>query len=146
MLQRKQSLFLAVSVILFVITYYFPFGKFADAEMQSYHLVVAGNELPSVSTYYFAVPLSIAATLTLISIFLYGNRQRQMMLVRLTFIFFAVSFALLALYTMDAQKQFSGFSFGLSFFLPFISFFLNMLALRAIRSDEKLVRSVDRIR
>lgn len=149
MLQRKQTLFLLLSVILYSITYYFPYGQYGSNLLLSYRAVDSNNTMISgISTYYFAIPLSIAATITLISIFLYGNRQRQMGTVRLTFIFFAVSFVLLSLYMMKAQNAFPDESIkpGISFFLPFGSFFLNMFALRAIRKDDQLVKSVDRIR
>lgn len=149
MIQRKQSLLLLLSVLLFISTYYFPFGNFNENALHSYKVLNAeGVEVEGINHYFFAIPLSIAATITMLSIFLYSNRQRQMNIVRITFILFAASFVLMALYIADTGKQFSGLEFkiGPSFFFPFASFFLNMLALRLIRKDDKRIKSVDRIR
>ncbi len=149
MIQRKQTLFLLLSVLVFIATYYFPFGKFGGNELHSYSVLDStGAVNDQIQNYYFALPLSIAATLTLVSIFLYGNLKRQMTVVRFSFILFTLSVVLLAFYIRSAASIFSGESFapGISFYLPFVSSFLNMYALRLMRKDEKLIKSVDRIR
>jgi lipopolysaccharide export LptBFGC system permease protein LptF len=92
--------------------------------------------------------MAIASIVSAFAIFLYSNRQRQMAAVRISFIFFAASFALMSLYIMQAVNVLSNesFEFGISFFLPFAAFFSNMIALRGIRKDEQLVKSLDRLR
>lgn len=149
MIQRKQTLFLLLSVLLFAATYYFPFGQFNGNTLHNYQTLAGdGTAVSGIQNYYFSIALSVAALITLISIFLYSNRPRQMAILRLSFIFFAAGFALLAMYIMNAGEAFAGttFEFGVSFFLPFAALFLNLLALRAIRKDENKVRSMDRIR
>ncbi len=149
MIQRKQTLFLAVSVILFLTTFAFPFGTIGANELHNYKVISPeGNAIDGISTYYFSIPLAIASIISAISIFTYRNRQRQMALVRFTFIFYAASFALMSLYIIDAVKVISTapFTLGVSFFLPFASFFSNLIALRGIKKDEQLVKSLDRIR
>jgi hypothetical protein len=149
MIQRIQSVFLLLSVVLFTATYYFPFGTFDEISLHSYGALDGnGIPIPEIQHYFFAIPMSLAALFSLGAIFLYGNRQRQMAIIRFTFILFALSFVLLAFYIANAGNTMEdrSFAFGSSFFLPFISFFLNMLAVRAIKKDEQLVKSVDRIR
>jgi|694.fasta_scaffold10007_12 hypothetical protein len=149
MIQRKQSIFLLTSVVLFALTFAFPFGKVGEIALHNYAALNSeGLRTEGISHYFFSATLSVAAVISMISIFLYNNRQQQMSVLRLSFIFFAASFALLALYIKSATAviQGNGFSFGISFFLPFGSFLMNMLALRSIRKDEQLVKSLDRLR
>jgi hypothetical protein len=149
MIQRKQTLFLAASVILFLSTFAFPFGTIGSYELHNYKVIsIHGGDLQEISTYYFSIPLAIASIFSAFAIFLYSNRMRQMAVVRISFIFYAASFALMSLYIMNAVKVIGGESFqlGVSFFLPFAAFFCNMIALRGIRKDEQLVKSLDRLR
>ncbi len=149
MIQRKQTLFLAASVILFLSTFGFPFGTIGTHELRNYKVISAdGTAVEGINTYYFSIPLAIASLISAYAIFLYNNRQRQMAIVRLSFIFYAASFALMSLYIMNAVKVLEGqpFSLGISFFLPFAAFFANLIALRGIKKDEQLIKSLDRLR
>jgi glucan phosphoethanolaminetransferase (alkaline phosphatase superfamily) len=149
MIQRKQTLFLAISVVLFLSTFAFPFGTIGSNELHNYKVInTEGAAVEGISTYYFSIPLAIASILSAYAIFIYSNRLRQMAVVRMTFIFYAASFALMSLYIMDAVQVINSepFSLGVSFFLPFAAFFSNLIALRGIKKDEQLVKSLDRIR
>ena len=149
MIQRKQTLFLAASVILFLSTFGFPFGTIGTNELHNYKVIAAdGSAVEGIATYYFSIPLAIASLISAYAIFVYNNRQRQMAIVRLSFIFYAASFALMSLYIMNAVKTLEGqpFAIGISFFLPFAAFFSNLIALRGIKKDEQLIKSLDRLR
>jgi D-alanyl-lipoteichoic acid acyltransferase DltB (MBOAT superfamily) len=149
MIQRKQTLFLAASVVLFLTTFGFPFGMIGTNALHNYKVMSAdGTAVEGISTYHFSIPLAIASLISGYAIFLYNNRQRQMAVVRVTFIFYAASFALMSMYIMDAAKVIadSEFSLGISFFLPFASFFCNLIAMRGIKKDEQLIKSLDRLR
>ena len=149
MIQRKQSVYLLLSVILFACTFMFPFGTLGTNEIHNYAVLAADHsKVEGIQHYFFSACLAVASIISLITIFLYSNRGRQMAILRLSFITFAFGFALLALYIRSAGAVLSNekFQFGISFFLPFGSFLLNLLALRAIRKDEKLVKSLDRLR
>lgn len=149
MIQRKQTLFLAASVLLFLSTFAFPFGTIGSNELHNYKVISTdGTDVSGISTYYFSIPLAIASIISAYAIFLYSNRRRQMAVVRISFIFYAASFALMSLYILNAVKALGGdtFQWGVSFFLPFAAFFSNMIALRGINKDEQLVKSLDRLR
>ena len=149
MLQRKQTIFLAASILLFFASFTQPFGTIGTYELHNYKVIAHdGSEAADISTYYFSIPFAIASIISAIAIFMYSNRQRQMAIVRLSFIFYAASFALMSLYIMDAVKVLTPepFALGISFFLPFAAFFLNLIALRGIKKDEQLVKSLDRLR
>jgi hypothetical protein len=149
MIQRKQTLFLAASVVLFLSTFGFPFGTLGTNELHNYKVIASdGHAIEGISTYYFSIPLAIASLISAYAIFLYNNRQKQMAIVRMSFIFYAASFALMSLYVLAAVKVLSPekFELGISFFLPFAAFFSNLIALRGIKKDEQLVKSLDRLR
>lgn len=149
MLQRKQTLFLLASVVAYVVTYYLPFAYIGSAHISGFAVVDAsGADHSDFSLFGFGYVLAVGATLALASIFLYSNRQRQMMVLRLSFIFYAIAFALFAWALLSAGSHFNGASptFGPAFLLAIASLLLNMIALRFIRKDEKLVRSLDRLR
>jgi hypothetical protein len=149
MIQRKQTLFLAASIVLFLSTFGFPFGTIGANELHNYKVIAAdGSGIEGISTYYFSIPLAIASIISAYAIFLYNNRQRQMAVVRMSFIFYAASFALMSLYILDAVKVLvdAPFSMGVSFFLPFAAFFSNLIALLGIKKDEQLIKSLDRLR
>ncbi len=79
---------------------------------------------------------------------MYKNRIKQIKIASislfLSIMFYAV-FAIYLWYTKDLiEYAFSTISFGL--ILPAISVILNILAVKAIKADERLVRSADRIR
>ena len=113
LVERKQSLFLAASVFLFLSTFGFPLGTIGTNELHNYKVISAdGTAVEGINTYYFSIPLAIASLISAYAIFLYNNRQRQMAIVRLSFIFYAASFAPLRLYIMNAVKEFEGTTFS----------------------------------
>ncbi len=89
---------------------------------------------------------AVAGALAVASIALFKNRSLQMRLSLLS------SFALLAalafgimLFVMDRPAA-TGTSIALGAFLPLAALLLLLLAYRFIKKDEKLVRSMDRLR
>lgn len=153
MLQRIQSIYLTVSLFLSVLTFFIPIGYLTDGvtEMQltPYGMKdVSGQTMSDVSSYFFYIPLTLAITAIIISIFSFNHRSSQMKWVRLTFILFACAIALMALYIKEAVSVHSALSYqlGIGLALPILSVVFNRLALNAIKKDEDLVKSVDRIR
>ena len=95
--------------------------------------------------YVFAAFLT-SAFLSLVSIFRYKNRKSQFMLGRLNII---LNFILLGFFAYQSLNI-SGEAFvsekGIGIFLPILSIVLLALANKAIKKDEDLVKSVDRLR
>ncbi|MFN0031191.1 MAG: DUF4293 domain-containing protein [Flavobacteriales bacterium] len=147
MIQRRQSIYLLLATALIVCSYFFPFGYVGDAVLRSYGVKHHGQYIADVSSYWFHLPLFIVCLLLLIAFFSFTNRKRQMALLRGTYIFYVVSFSLLAFFVWNAQHKLQGeFQAGISLFMAFAAMLFGYLALRAIRQDEELVRSADRIR
>ena len=57
----------------------------------------------------------------------------------------SISLVLMTFLIVDLQEEYEG-TFGLGIFAFAIAMLLNILARRFIQKDEKLVRSVDRLR
>jgi len=95
---------------------------------------------------YFGLFLG-SATLSLITIFMFKNRQSQFVMGRLNII---LNFILLGLFvyrslslsgeTSDVSEK------GIGMLLPIFSIVFLVLANKAIKKDEDLVKSVDRLR
>jgi len=139
MIQRLQSLWLLLAAAFAFLTYRFPFysGDILDR-----------NNLPH-STKFVAsfdfVTLILTALLgvgCIIIIFLYKKRKLQL---RLTITALMISILNLVVYFSKMSKFVRGelsFAAILSFAIPFFLF----LAARGIWKDEKLVKSLDRLR
>jgi hypothetical protein len=87
-----------------------------------------------------------SATIALIAIFQFKNRQLQVVLNRLNII---VNLILLGVFvyrslTMSGEEVSS--EKGIGMLIPIVSIVLLFLATRAIRKDEQLVKSADRLR
>ena len=87
-----------------------------------------------------------SALLSLVAIFSYKNRQTQFVLGRLNIIlnFILLGFFVYQLLKPPGESQIS--EKGVAIFIPILSIVLLVLANKAIKKDEDLVKSVDRLR
>jgi len=95
--------------------------------------------------YVFAVFL-VSALLSILSIFRYKKRKSQFMLGRLNIIlnFFLLGFFVYQSLNLSGETAVS--EKGIGMFLPIVSIVFLALANKAIKKDEDLVKSVDRLR
>jgi hypothetical protein len=136
MIQRIQSLFLICSII---ITAVLPF--FFSLWTEEPETVVYFYDSILFTAFFGSISL-----LTLIALFLFKNRQTQFVLNRLSIIlnFILLGFFVFRTLNLSGEMQIS--MKGIGMFLPTISIVLLVLANRAIKKDEDLVKSVDRLR
>ena len=87
-----------------------------------------------------------SSLLSLIAIFSYKNRQNQFVLGRLNIIlnFILLGFFVYQLLIPPGESQIS--EKGVAIFIPILSIVMLVLANKAIKKDEDLVKSVDRLR
>ncbi len=91
----------------------------------------------------------VSIALSLLVIFLFKNRPLQMRLSRLSITIMIIIVALaIILFVRDYRLVSAGAEVTIEygFVPPILAIVLTILALRAIRKDEKLVRSADRLR
>ena len=88
-----------------------------------------------------------SALLAVISIFKFKNRKSQFMLGRLNQILNLILLGFFVYRTLNASGEANDVSEkGVAIFLPVISIVFLILSNRAIKKDEDLVKSVDRLR
>lgn len=138
MIQRKQTLWLLLAAIAAFLTLIFPFftgNKMVNNIKTYYELNARFNILLLITTL-------IVAIACVVIIFLYKDRSKQMMIATATLI---ASFIIIALYFWQKQIFVDG-AISLTSILTFIVPVFIYLAIRGIYADEKLIKSVDRLR
>ncbi|MEX2336673.1 MAG: DUF4293 domain-containing protein [Fulvivirga sp.] len=160
MLQRIQTVFLSLVVLLMLLMLIFPIWTYQSEDMtitymlSAFYLETDGGAADALTKVYFpymfVASLAIAAaTIGVIEIAKFKNRLLQMKLGALNSLLMAGSMGL-GLYfageIMDEKQLTAGWTYGPGVFLPAAAMICNVIANRFIRKDERLVRSVDRIR
>lgn len=166
MIQRVQTIYLLVAGILNVISLFVPFWLFKNGTqtetIKGMEIIGAGTDSAASQSFMawelaptpllavFSGICVLASLWIIFDIFLFKNRKKQ-----IQFAYFGVVFLMIELlvmvymtlegpYTIQASLDEGIVQNGLAF--PFVSLVFVWLAIRNIDKDEKLVRSVDRIR
>ncbi|MCC7466698.1 MAG: DUF4293 domain-containing protein [Saprospiraceae bacterium] len=151
MIQRIQSIYLLLAAIALACPVFLPL---ATATGDQAALLATGDNFFADGTFWskehpagYSLFILIAGTIGVI--FLYKNRPRQMQtagaLALATLIFMALY---VALGVLNAQRlpETASVNIGIGAFPPILAIVLLILAYRAIKKDENLVRSSDRLR
>ena len=135
MIQRVQTIFLALASILNLSVYFTPIYEKAMSDPQLW----IGIGLAS--------SLLIAILLNLISVFLYNNRTSQLTWVKRAALFQVIGFGFCVgvLFSLGGIGTYL-WDEALGTGFVFLGLIFQILALRFIKKDEELVRSMDRIR
>ena len=87
-----------------------------------------------------------SAALSLIAIFLFKNRKFQFVLGRINIILNFILLGLFVYQSLNLSGETVVSEKGIGIFIPIVSIVLLALANKAIKKDEDLVKSVDRLR
>ena len=136
MLQRIQTIYLLLSALLITGVYVW-FPKLTDA---STSVVIEKNE-PLVLGLIFS-----AITLVIISILSFKKRKIQFVLNRITIILNFVLLGVFVYRSLTLSGEILVSEKGIGVLLPIISIVFLVMANKAIKRDEDLVKSVDRLR
>lgn len=136
MIQRIQTLYLFLAVI---VAGGLPF-VFNLWKTSSETLVYAFDEPMLLGGFV------LSGVLSLISIFLFKNRKLQFVINRLTIILNFILLIALVYRSLNLPGDAEVSEKGIGIFLPIISIVMIVLANKAIKKDEDLVKSVDRLR
>lgn len=136
MIQRIQTVYL-ILVALFGAALPFWLSLWSDDE---------GNEIFAQNEVMISVAFYATAALALIAIMLFKNRKNQFVLNRLNMILnlFLLGFFVYRSLNISGESNIS--EKGIGMLIPIISIVFLTLANRAIKKDEDLVKSVDRLR
>ncbi len=160
MIQRVQTLYLFLVVILSAVMFFTPIGGFYNkTTLEVYDLTFMGVFLqdnmqtvennPSVMPVWgLSILTAVIPVIALISIFLYRKRVLQARFNVFNILLMVGYYALLFFYIwIGKQKLHADESFlCIPSSFPLISIILSALAIRGILRDEALVRSLDRLR
>ena len=137
MIQRVQTLYLLLSFLCAaVLPYVFPLW-----------ILNSGKPVYFMQNIAYVVLFGLSTALTLISLISFKKRQLQFVLGRLNIIINLVVLGLFVVRSLNlfgASPEVSEKCLGM--FLPIISIVSLVLANKAIKKDEDLVKSVDRLR
>ena len=133
---RPQTYYLIICLIItLVLPFVFPLWK--DA---------AGKPFYFMMDMKYVVLFGLSNTLTLLSIFSHKKRQQQFVMGRLNIILNLILLGLFVYRTLNASGETAISEKGVGMFLPIFSIVFLVLANKAIKKDEDLVKSVDRLR
>ena len=136
MIQRQQTLWLLLSAAAGILTFMFPFATGEKLSKTGTVQLNAGKD-------FFILLLTIASIgLASVTIFLYKDRKLQ---IKLCLLGLLVSGVTLFLYIMGMKKMLSSTP-ALWAILPLAVIIGYFMAFRKIRKDEKLVKSLDKLR
>ncbi|MCB9202863.1 MAG: DUF4293 family protein [Flavobacteriales bacterium] len=127
MIQRVQTIYMLVVFLIAPLFLYF-FENYRDVALVG----IIGTFL--------------TVTLTLISIFSYKKRKRQLILNNLTIIINLLLIGFLVFYLLKSPGGFSIPEKGVELLIPLLNCVFLVIANKYINKDEKLVKSVDRLR
>lgn len=141
MIQRIQTIWLLLAGLAIGFLFRWPLFSGVLADQSKRELMVAEN-------YLLFVVAAVLIVFPLIALVRFKNRKQQKLLIWLSLLLNAVFIALIWM-EVDQFKQ--AYTFTSSVYrwpaiLPVLSIILLIMALSAIRRDEKLIKSADRLR
>ena len=149
MIQRIQSIYLLLAAILMAVTAFSPVLVLNNEGLTLFSYGIKDADLMVKPTWGIVIIAGAGALLSFVSIFMYRNRKRQGKMVLLSALFFVLYYLTAIIYL---GSYFGGFPEGgistaaYGIVLPVIALIFLLLGYNAIRKDEKLVKSLDRIR
>lgn len=153
MIQRIQSIYLFIAAVIIGLLFFFPIARLVNDSgiFTFWYRGLYGQALGKNMLIEHSTPLAILYLLILMlllsSVFLYKIRPVQMKLCIFNMILLLVSTGLSAFYLFVVYSDYQAkVVLSILAFLPFISLILIFLAYKAIKKDENLVKSIDRIR
>jgi hypothetical protein len=154
MIQRIQSIYLALSIILGVLCFFVPYATFNlsgnhIADITATGVVFKPDAIITahINMMLLTVNIALIVLLSFVTVFLYKKRRIQMLLVKINMVCVIVSVVCMFLYAdiikaaINAETK---YYFAAAF--PILSLVFLYLALRAINNDENLVKAADRLR
>ena len=162
MIQRKQTVFLLLAAIISALLFFMPLVSF-EANGNAMKFTIFGIQNPieniSLSTTYTWPLMVLTVLMTLapiVTMFLYKKRELQVRLCRLTMLVTIIFIGLVFLYyESDLQEVIAAvegdqYQLDVAYFIgvvfPLVNLVLHILAIRGIKKDIDLLKSIDRLR
>lgn len=168
MIQRIQSVYLTLVLVFSILCFAFPIANYefkildtrTEAQLNLIPKTIDENTLNEIGQegYVNTLPLILiivaVGILSIVSVFLFKKRAMQIRVIAITMLVDMVYIGLIFLYYVDKFanvlelnfKTMTSVSYSVGSMLPILSLILLFMANKAVRKDEKLVRSADRLR
>ncbi|WP_269236794.1 DUF4293 domain-containing protein [Flavobacterium flavigenum] len=137
MIQRIQTIYLLLTFLVTgVLLFFVPLWT------------VNGKDFYFMQDQVYTILLGLSTMLTIISIISYKKRQNQFVMGRLNIILNLILLGLFVYRSLNLSGETANVvsEKGIGMFLPIVAIVLLVLANKAIKKDEDLVKSVDRLR
>jgi hypothetical protein len=139
MLQRIQTIYLIfAAVVTGILPFVFPLWK--------QQTVTTLSDFYFMSDLSYVALLGLSTTLSVVSIITFKKRQNQFVMGRLNIILNLFLLGLFVYRLLMLSGETSVSEKGIGMFLPIVAIVFLVLANKAIKKDEDLVKSVDRLR
>jgi hypothetical protein len=137
MIQRIQTIYLALAIIITgALPFVFPLWTMSDAK--AFYFMF---------DFKYVALFGLSTTLSFVSIITYKKRQNQFVMNRLNIILNLILLGLFVYRSLNTSGEVPEISEkGVGMFLPIGAIVFLVLANKAIKKDEDLVKSVDRLR
>ena len=143
MIQRVQTVYLLItSIISGVLIFVFNLWKSIEKSIFALDLLKSESNVLKLIPVLFLV----SAMLAFVAIFIFKNRKLQFVIGRLTILINLILLGLLIYVSLTLPGEASVSEKGIGMFIPILAILLLVLANKAIKKDEDLVKSVDRLR
>ena len=147
MIQRIQTVYLLGVIALIAGCFFSPIAQVAiSGQISNYYIDGLIHQNGTIFNHILSFFLGFSTGITLLSIFLYKRREKQMLFCKINIILLIVTniaiFALLLLLKNEGTVV----SYCISVAFPAIAAILSYLAYRGVKKDDDLVRSYDRLR
>lgn len=152
MIQRIQTVYLALLVICLGLTFIFPFATYpieeAIVELNAFGVTTNPLEVSTWFPYYVTLGLSMG--LGILTIAQFKNRKRQLQLGKINYLIIIITLIFISIDSDATTNKLNlmptAISYGVGMFLPVAALAFQFLANRGIKADEKLIKSMDRLR
>lgn len=141
MIQRKQTIFLLLSMLVIALSFFFPILGVEGAVGQEdllFNLSAMSGNIGLFITMLAAFLLNGAA------IFAYKERRKQMKMILGGVALMVIWYVLIAITIHWADVRL--YHWHISAILPLLVIILNLMAYKGVKHDENLIKSMDRIR
>ena len=144
MIQRIQTIYLLLATLfsgglIFLLNLWTNVEGIKFFVMDSFS---AGNTLLNIMSVLFF----ISSLVTFITIFQFKKRQLQFVLGRLAILINFILLGILVYFAQNLSGEINVSEKGIGLFIPILTIVLVVMANKAIKKDEELVKSVDRLR
>jgi hypothetical protein len=142
MIQRIQTVYLLIVAILSIgLIFVFDMWKISEVKIFALDLFSNDSILNKLVPTFFV----LSGLVALLTIFLYKNRQLQFVLGRIIILINLFLLGILIYLSLNLPGEVSSEK-GIGMFIPTVAILFSVMANKAIRKDEDLVKSVDRLR